>query len=81
MSKPKGCASVFDHLNETDKIELTLSFDQLAAIVVEKNYGVIRFLAALTRAMAKSPKRASRASLGPDKLYFELMKLIQQDLI
>ena len=47
----------YDHLNQEDPLKIKLDLDQLAKMVEGMNYGSIRFLAALVRAMEVSKHR------------------------
>ena len=38
----------YDHLNK-DPLEITIGMDELAKLVVDQNYGSVRFLAAMVR--------------------------------
>ena len=39
----------YDHLNETDPVQIELSMEQLVSIVMKMNYGQQRFLSELLR--------------------------------
>lgn len=58
---PKGVGQ-YDHLNEKDKLMLSISLDQLAAKVEAMNYGTQRFLSALVRV-----RRAQGGSFAPGR--------------
>ncbi len=74
MSTTKPVTSSYDHLNEQDKVALEVDFDRLAEIIEAKNYGAIRMLFALARAMQKSQKRQK----DYDPLLEGLIKLLDR---
>lgn len=45
----KDGTSVYDHLNKTDPVAVVLDLDALAERLESRNYGTVRFLAALLR--------------------------------
>lgn len=48
MLKKDG-TSIYDHMNETDKVTVSIDMDELARKLVSMNYGVVRLFAALIR--------------------------------
>jgi len=64
-----------DDLNATNPLILEIDLDTLAVMVVNMNYGVVRLLAALVKARAKSSKVGK-----PDKLSEAITKLLNDGL-
>ena len=45
----KDGTSIYDHMNEDDRVTLSIGMDELAQKLVDMNYGVVRLFAALIR--------------------------------
>jgi hypothetical protein len=78
MATPAGAPlfeGEYDHLND-EPIPLTLDWDELADLIVNQNYGMIRFLAALVRAR----QRSERLKGYPDELVEGIITLLKLGL-
>lgn len=74
----------YDHLNEQDPIiDGVINLDEFVQRLVEKNYGVHRFLSALIRARESSPRYQKLKEEFPDyqdKLTEGLKELLERGL-